>query len=127
MKSHAIRPLIRTIGLCVVACSAVALSACGESTPSAVLNEKTRAGAEQSISPTAALPRASGARQYDSGVPPENEQRGLKVGTAVQGAGGQDAQRDKEKKDQGRLDEEQARKNADLERAQKPDARSSSP
>lgn len=81
-------PLIRT---CLVCAAASVLAACS-STPSPLVSKGQRVGAEQSAAVMQTLPPPAGNRQYDAGVVPDNQEKGLRVGSVVTTTGGQKAQ-----------------------------------
>lgn len=110
----------RTISLLAVAVS-VSLAAC-DNTPSPLMTESLRAGAEKSAPVAQTLPPAA-ERRYEPGIAPDNEEKGVKVGEAVTSTGGQRAQKEKERKVQAEADAEQARQRAELARQQNIDAK----
>jgi hypothetical protein len=109
------------------ACAAIQLAGCS-STPSPLVSQPQRAGAEQSAPLMQTLPPSARNRQYDPGVAPANEEKGQKVGTVVTTQGGQKTQQqDKEKEERAALEKEQARQRASQSRQQSPDERTTSP
>ena len=108
----------RTISL-LVAGTPLLLAACNN-TP--LVTEPLRAGAEKSVRVTQALPPAA-THRYEPGIASDNEEKSLKVGQSVAGTGGQQAQKEKERKAQEESDAEEARQRAELARQQKVDAR----
>jgi hypothetical protein len=86
----------------------ILLAACS-STPSPLMTEPVRPGADQSAPASAILPRAAPSGAYDASVGPDNEEKGSKVGATVSGSGGQKAQKDKVLKDESAADAEHAR------------------
>jgi hypothetical protein len=98
----------------------------GDSTTST--NAKVRPGAERAVAVTNSLPGARGAGQYDASVAPLDETRGApRIGSVVQGKGGQKAQIEAATKDanerESRDREERARaeREANLKKAQEGD------
>jgi hypothetical protein len=110
----------KTISL-LAAAAPLFLAACNN-TPSPLVTEPLRAGAEKSVPVTQALPPAAEHR-YEPGIAPDNEEKGLKVGEVVAGTGGQEAQKEKERKEQAQIEAEQARRRAELARQQNADAK----
>lgn len=104
-----------------LAAAVLVLSACSDG-PSP-LAEPLRAGADRQAVVTKGLPPGPSARNYDPGIAPENEARGVKVGELVTGKGGQQAQKEAEKKAQTDLEAKQARERAELTRQQRSDER----
>ena len=95
----------------------------GSSTPAS--SEKARPGAERQVSVTNSLPPARAAGGYDASFAPVDETRNApKIGSVVQGKGGQKAQKEAAEKDasqrESREREERARqrREADLKKAQ---------
>ena len=113
--------------LAVGAAALILLSGCdwlgiGSSTPTS--SEKARPGAERQVGITNSLPAARAAG-YDSSFAPVDETRSApKIGSVVQGKGGQKAQKEAAEKDsfqrESRDREERARqqREADLKKAQ---------
>lgn len=97
------------------------LGACDNS-PSPLLSKTARAGADQSAPVTRSLPPAM-EQHYDPGVAPDNEEKGMRVGGVVAATGGQQAQKEKERKEQAALEAEQARHRQELARQQNIDAK----
>ena len=87
-----------------------------------MMSTPLRAGADKSAPVTQTLP-APAQRRYEPGIAAENEEKGLKVGETVAGSGGQQAQKEKERKIQAAADAEQARERAELARQQNADAK----
>jgi hypothetical protein len=93
----------------------------GSSTPTS--SEKARPGAERQVSVTNSLPAARAAGGYDASFAPVDETRNApKIGSVVQGKGGQKAQKEATEKDanqrEAREREERARqqREADLKK-----------
>lgn len=117
MTPHRILP-----GLCTILCAGLALAACS-SGPSPLL-QPLRPGADQQAVATKGLAPPATTRRYDTGVAPENEERGLKVGETVKGKGGQQAQKDADQKAKLELEAKLARERQELSRQQDADQRS---
>lgn len=77
-----------------------------------------RPGADQQAVATKGLAPPASRGQYDAGVAPENEERGLKVGELVKGKGGQQAQKDADKKTEIEVETKRAREHEELMRQQ---------
>lgn len=105
--------VIRTVTLFAVV-APLFLAACDNS-PSPLAREPQRTGAEKSVPVGQRLPPPA-QHQYEPGIAPANEEKGLKVGEVVGGAGGQRAQKEKERKEQAAVEAEQARQRAELAR-----------
>ena len=114
--------------LAVGVAALILLSGCdwlgiGSSTPTS--SEKARPGAERQVGVTNSLPAARAAGGYDASFVPVDETRSApKIGSVVQGKGGQKAQKEAAEKDsfqrEARDREERARqqREADLKKAQ---------
>lgn len=114
--------------LAVGVAALILLSGCdwlgiGSSTPTS--SEKARPGAERRVGVTNSLPAARAAGGYDASFAPLDETRSApKIGSVVQGKGGQKAQKEAAEKDsfqrEAREREERARqqREADLKKAQ---------
>ena len=114
--------------LAVSVAALILLSGCdwlgiGSSTPTSSV--KARPGAERQVGVTNSLPAARAAGGYDASFAPVDETRSApKIGSVVQGKGGQKAQKEAAEKDtsqrESRDREERARqqREADLKRAQ---------
>jgi hypothetical protein len=106
--------------LAVGVAALVLLSGCdwlgiGSSTPTS--SEKARPGAERQVGVTNSLPAARSAGGYDSSFAPVDETRSApKIGSVVQGKGGQKAQKEAAEKD---LDQREARDREDRARQQR--------
>ncbi len=112
--------VIRTPGLLAVA-TLLLLGAC-DNGPSPLLSTPARAGADQSAPVTRTLPSATEQR-YDPSIVPDNEEKGMSVGGVVTARGGQQAQKEKARKEQVALEAEQARQREELARQQNADAK----
>ena len=115
--------VVRPPGLLAVA-ALLLLGACDNS-PSPLLSQQARAGANKSAPVTRSLPPAAEQR-YDPGVVPDNEEKGTKVGGVVAASGGQQAQKEKERKERAALEADQARQRQELARQQNSDERTTS-
>jgi hypothetical protein len=94
------------------ACAALVLVGCNN-TPSPLVTEPIRPGAEQSATVMQTLPPPAPNRQYDPGVTVDNEEKGQKVGAIVTTTGGQKTQQEKANEERAALEKEQDRQNAD--------------
>jgi len=81
-----------------------------------------RAGAEKPAPVTQTLPRAMEQR-YDPGVVPEHEEKEMTVGGVVASTGGQQAQKEKDRRQQAALEAERVRQQQELARQQNTDAK----
>jgi Meckel syndrome type 1 protein len=95
----------------------------GSSTPSS--SEKARPGAERQVGVTNSLPAARAAGGYDSSFAPVDETRSApRIGSVVQGKGGQKVQKEAAEKDanqresRDREDRARQQREADLKKAQ---------
>jgi hypothetical protein len=116
------------MSLAVGVAALILLSGCdwlgiGSSTPTS--SEKARPGAERQVGVTNSLPPARAAGGYDASFAPVDETRSApKIGSVVQGKGGQKAQKEASEKDafqrEARDREERARqqREADLKKPQ---------
>jgi hypothetical protein len=102
--------------------AAVLLAGCG-STPSPLVSEPPRTGADQSTTVMQTLPPPTSNRQYAPGIAPENEEKGQKVGAVVTTKGGQKTQKDKEMEERTAVEKEQDRQRANQTRQQNADER----
>ena len=114
--------------LAVGVAALILLSGCdwlgiGSGTPTS--SEKARPGAERQIGVTNSLPAARGAGGYDSSFAPVDETRSApRIGSVVQGKGGQKAQKEAAEKDSNqresrdREDRAREQREADLKKAQ---------
>jgi hypothetical protein len=114
--------------LAVSVAALILLSGCdwlgiGSGTPTS--SEKARPGAERQIGVTNSLPAARAAGGYDSSFAPVDETRSApRIGSVVQGKGGQKAQKEAAEKDSNqresrdREDRSRQQREADLKKAQ---------
>ena len=102
--------------------AAVLLAGCS-STPSPLVSEPQRTGADQSVTVLQTLPSSASNRRYDPGIAPENEEKGQTVGAIVTTKGGQKTQQEKEKEERAAIEKDQDRKRADETRQQNADER----
>jgi|ERR1700722_7635287 hypothetical protein len=102
--------------------AAVLLAGCS-STPSPLVSEPQRTGADQSTTVLQTLPASASNRQYDPGIAPENEEKGQKVGAIVTTKGGQKTQKEKEEQERTAVEKDLDRKRADQTRQQNADER----
>jgi hypothetical protein len=100
------------------------VAACSSS-PSPLVSEPARPGADQAAPATTTLPSASASRQYDPGISAENPERGMKIGAVVAPTGGQKAQQEKAKKEQAALEAQQDKERQDQARQESPDQKTS--
>jgi hypothetical protein len=112
--------VIRKPNLLAVA-ALLLLGAC-DNRPSPLQLTPARAGADKSAPVTRSLPPAVEQR-YDPAVVPDNEEKGMRVGGAVTTSGGQQAQKEKERKERAALEADQARQRQELARQQSIDAK----
>lgn len=110
------KPSLILPGMCAILCASFLLAAC-DSGPSPLL-QPLRPGADQQAVATKGLAPPAGTGRYDAGVAPENEERGLKVGELVKGKGGQQAQKDADKKNEIEIEAKRAREREELSRQQ---------
>ncbi len=102
--------------------AAVLLAGCS-STPSPLVSEPQRTGADQSATVLQTLPPPASNRQYDPGIAPDNEEKGQKVGAVVTTKGGQKTQKEKENEERAAVEKDLDRKRADEVRQQNADER----
>ena len=102
--------------------AAVLLAGCS-STPSPLVSEPVRTGADQSATVLQTLPPPASNRQYDPGIAPENEEKGRKVGAVVTTKGGQKTQKEKEEQERTAVEKDQDRQRANQVRQQNADER----
>src|SRR5476651_1405143 len=110
----------RTLVLLAVA-APILLAAC-DNRPSPLLSQPIRSGADQQTPVTRTLPSATEQR-YDPGIAPSNEEKGTTVGGIVASTGGQQVQKEKDRREQAVLDAERARQRQELARQQNIDAK----
>jgi hypothetical protein len=110
----------RTFSLLAVA-ALLYLAACDNS-PSPLMSQPMRAGADKSVPVSPALPPAAEQR-YEPGIVSDNEEKETKVGAMVAGSGGQQAQKEKDRKARDAVEAEQARQRDELGHQQNVDAK----
>lgn len=77
-----------------------------------------RPGADQQAVATRGIAPPAATGHYDASVVPENEERGLKVGELVKGKGGQQAQKEADKKAEAEVEAKRLRDREELLRQQ---------
>lgn len=113
-------PRIRLFALC----APLVLAAC-DNGPSPLLSQGTRPGVDKTVSLSASLPPPRPG-QYEPGIAPANEEKGVGVGQIVSGHGGQQAQKEKEKQLQATIESDLARQRAEQARQRNVDEKISS-
>jgi hypothetical protein len=106
----------------LAAAAPLVLAAC-DNGPTPLQSRPLRQGAELQAPVIRTLPSPAAQRQYEPYIVPDNEEKGMTVGAVVGATGGQQAQKEKDRKAQAALEAEQERQREELARQQNADAK----